>query len=415
MDLALTIFVLTLLGGLFMAFNNGANDVSNAFATAVGSRALSPHGALWIGGAMTAIGAMLLGGNVALRLIQGIVHPDLFNDPIRYALAMFVVLLSSGSFVFLSTLTRMPVSSTHSLVGSLTGVSIAIAGWQAIDWPQLGRVALSWVVSPILAALATWVLVKIIKIWVLGRNQRGQGKRFSQRLPIVMAIITAAITSTILGYTQLEPFRDLHCATLMAIGLTCGVFTYALSKTIIRRALKSKKKRRKGVTNAIRHFQIASASAVAFGNGANDVSNSISPILAVYLMLTQGHLPPLGNQLPLWILGLGAGGIVLGILTMGQRVIQTLGEGITALTPVRALSADLSVASVVIGASALGLPISTTHAATGAIVGAGLSSGLGGIRFGILGKIFVAWIITVPAAALITVGLYALLERALLH
>jgi PiT family inorganic phosphate transporter len=403
------IIVLAACCALFMAFSNGANDVANSFASAVGSKALTIKQALIISSTVTFLGALLLGGNVAACLVEGLVHPTLFDEPHRYILAMLTVLLASGTFILLSTLTGMPVSSTHSIVGGLTGITVVVAGWSAVDWAILGKICISWILSPVLAGSLAYGLILFTRNYLILKNHPDPIEGVIQRLPLfVSASATLGLWVLLWGTTLMK--GTLWEITLLA--LSAAPVTYFIIKFWVHRWLKKAKNTPKGVEIAFRKLQIGTSCAVAFGNGANDVANSISPVFAVYIVVTQGKIPQslTGDSMPSWILCLGGIGIVLGILSLGHKVMRTLGNKITYISNSRGFCIDYSVASVVLMASALGLPISTTHAATGAIVGAGFSTGIRSVRFSLLGKIFIAWIITVPSAAMITIVIYKILE-----
>lgn len=411
MDISFTLLVLASIGGFFMAFNNGANDVSNAFASAVGSKSVGMRQALVLASVFTFLGAIFFGGKVALKLVEGLVEPGVFVDPEHYALAMLSVLFSAGLFVFFSTLTSLPVSCTHSIVGSLTGVNLAVMGWSAIKWKVLGLIALSWVVSPILAGVLAWCIIYGMERLLFPAKARSFRRRLHARLPLLVAVVLSGGLLGILASSAHPWFALMSWGHRLLIAVSVFGSVWLGLRAMVPRWTKRDKKPEEGSSQAFKHLQAWTACAVAFGNGANDVSNSISPVLAVTWVLSYGHLPTAAEAsgLPVWILLIGGLGIVLGIMTLGHRVMDTLGRKITTLTPQRGFAIDLSVASVVISASAFGMPISTTHAATGSIIGAGLSRGSGGIRFGILAKIFLAWILTVPLAATITVGIYTLL------
>lgn len=392
-----------------MAFSNGANDVANSFASAVGSKALTIKQALIISSTVTFLGALLLGGNVAACLVEGLVHPTLFDEPHRYILAMLTVLLASGTFILLSTLTGMPVSSTHSIVGGLTGITVVVAGWNAVDWGILGKICISWVLSPVLAGSLSYALILFTRNHLIKKDHPNLIECTIQRLPLFVAASASLGLWVLLWGTTLMT-GSLSEITLIALSI--NPFVYIILKLWVRQWFKKAKNTPKGIEIAFRRLQIGTSCAVAFGNGANDVANSISPVFAVYIVVTHGKIPqsPTGDAMPSWILCLGGIGIVLGIISLGHKVMRTLGNKITRISNSRGFCIDYSVAGVVLMASALGLPVSTTHAATGAIVGAGFSTGIRSVRFSLLGKIFIAWIITVPSAALITIVIYKVLE-----
>ncbi len=406
------LIILASIGGFFMAFNNGANDVSNAFASAVGSKAINMRFALVLASIFTFIGAIFFGGKVAFRLIEGLVDTSAFINPTHYALAMLSVLFSAGLFVFFSTLTSLPVSCTHSIVGSLTGVNLVVMGWSGIDWQALGLIALSWLSSPIMAGLLAWGIIYGLERFILIKGEKQNIRRhLMRRLPLLMASLVCVAFYCIMQSSTHPFLLHLHEGWKLGASLILFFLTIALLRRTLFRWHKKYKNHERASTQAFKRLQAWTACAVAFGNGANDVSNSISPLLAVSWVLSYGHLPKAEevSNIPIWILCIGAIGIVFGIMTLGHRVMDTLGNKITSLTPQKGFAVDLSVATVLIGASAAGIPISTTHATTGSIIGVGLSTQRRAIHIHILAKIFLTWIFTVPLAALLTVLIYKLL------
>lgn len=401
-DPSFWILILAGIGGFFMAFNNGANDVSNAFASAVGSKAIGMRSALILAGIFTFIGAVFFGAKVAVKLVEGLVEVTQFENPQDYALAMVSVLFAAGLFILGSTFFGLPVSSTHSIVGSFTGINIAVIGWGAIKWSMLGYIALSWVMSPIIAGGISWLILGLIEGWWWQLKKR----YFRQWVAMFLGIVVSGISFLLFTQAWNKSLLYLKFWHISIISLVAGLLTYMSIHLFSKFRKKSLSKQQ-----VFERLQIGTACAVAFGNGANDVSNSISPLLAVYWVLCLGGFPGSieAAQIPQWILWIGGAGILAGILFLGHRVMDTLGRKITVLTPQRGFGIDFAVATVVIMASSLGLPISTTHAATGSIIGAGLRSGIGSISIGILAKIFIAWIFTVPLAAILTIAIYHLI------
>jgi PiT family inorganic phosphate transporter len=292
-------------------------------------------------------------------------------------------------------------------VGSLLGVNLLLFGWDGINWSTLGVIVLSWVLSPVLAGCATYLGIYCLHAFLL----KGSAKSVRRRLPFHVAWGVSFIL-VLFSYVFARQRSLLDQVGLFEVIVCLCVLFFSMAlllRWLIRYWQKGySKKNNLGVVNVFKKLQVGAACAVAFGNGANDVSNSISPLLAVFWMLSYGQL--VGGEVPLWILCVGGAGIVCGILMLGHRVMDTLGRKITILTPDRGFVIDLSVAVIVLIASCLGLPISTTHATTGSIIGAGMGKLGGGVRLGILAKIFIAWVLTVPFAALITMGVYQLLS-----
>jgi len=408
METTTWLLILAACGAFFMAFNNGANDVSNAFACTVGSKALSMRKALVLGSSFTFLGAILLGGHVAIQLVDRLVDPGSFVDPLAYTLAMLAVLFSAGLFVLLSTLTGLPVSSTHSIVGSLMGVNLVTLGVGALDFRGMGTIILSWILSPILTGLVAFSAIHVLENYLFDLYQKRLKRKIQTRLPaMVAALAFLGITGILLS--SKSPFlRAISPFIWVGASLLFAACIWGFLQQAVRRWVKRYVKNESILDGSFKKLQAWTACAVAFGNGANDVSNSISPVIAIVWVLNKGTFPDASDHdaVPIWVLLLGAGGIMLGILTLGHRVMNTLGRKITVLTPIRGFGIDLAVAIVVIWASTLGLPVSTTQAATGGVIGAGLAKGSSGLHIQLLTKIFLAWVVTVPFAACITILIY---------
>lgn len=500
----LLFIILGSIGAFFMAFNNGANDIANAFASAVGSKALNIKLALLIASVVTFSGALLLGGQVATKLVSGLVPPTTFHNPSQYAIAMIAVLVSSGIFVLLSTLTALPVSSSQAIVGSLTGISILLAGWGSVNYPMIMVIILGWIISPLIAGLLSLIICFLLDKKLIGDGSLpGTIDRVKRWLPVIVSIVLcsgvyALFTLTTLksslgidadiGYVKgltsqqklhresveidgikynnfridyhiwemekllnedrevsrkvfnqaaekiYEDSRNLgkHLSQLqllvtgktpsliycnrLEVAIFCLVLlvpVYLLFRRPIKLWLHDQEDSPEGAQRAFKSLQVGTSCYVAFAIGSNDVANSISPVLAIYLVVKAGGIPESFTcSMPIWILIIGGAGMVTGISILGYRVMKTLGENLTRINNSRGFCIDFSVATTVVGASSLGLPVSTTHAATGAVVGSGLSQGAKNVQFKVLGKIASGWLITIPASSLITVVVFKLMEMA---
>lgn len=413
MDMGYTLLVLAGVGAFFMAFCNGANDVANAFASAVGAKALKMKTALFIASIVTFLGAVFLGGHVVSYIIDGLAPASMFTHKEAYIIAMIAVLISAGIFVLLSTLVGMPVSSTHAIVGGLTGVSVLVEGWHAINWQVMTTIGLSWVISPFLAGGFAYLLVSLIRTFVIGEGAIGTLKRMRRRLPILISITLSCGFFGILVRPKQTALLADDIPQAAIISLLLLVPFYIQSKFLMKRLLKKCTDNAAGAEKAFKKLQIATSSYVAFGNGSNDVSNSITPVFAIYLVIKHGDMIPASatHSIPFWIMALGGVGIAMGITFLGKKVMKTLGKNLTTISNMSGFSIDFSVASVVLSASLLGLPVSTSQAATGAIVGAGLSKShdMHSVQYNVLTKILISWVLTVPLSALISVGLYQVL------
>ncbi|MEC8556515.1 MAG: inorganic phosphate transporter [Planctomycetota bacterium] len=417
MEFGTILLIMAALGAFFMAFNNGANDVANSFASAVGAKAISMKQAVLIAGIMNLLGAVMLGGYVSSKLITGVVDPAQFGDPKAYMLAMFAVLIAAGVFVLTATLFSMPVSSSHSIVGSLIGASVMAGGWSAVNWGELRNIVLSWFVSPILAAVLAAGLLSYIKSFIVKNGKEGMIARLQYFLPFVLATTVGFFALILMKGSSLKALKpDSFWEYLLFLGVVIPYGTI-VSQALLRSLTGKMKDTSESIEKIFKNLQVGTSSYVAFAHGANDVANSIAPVFAIFLVVTHSGLPTKeilqDAHVPLWILILGGIGIAVGIGLLGHRVIETLSKKITTLNNTRGFSVDFSAASTVVIASLLGYPVSSTHAATGAIVGSGLRDGEK-VKGKVLLKIFAMWVLTVPAAALITMAIYWLLAAFIL-
>ena len=410
------LFAIAAIGGFFMAFSNGANDVANAFASAVGSKALSVRQALMIASTLTLVGAVLLGSKDVSTLVGGVIQPDIFSSADHYILGMLSCLLAAGFFVLVSTLTGLPVSSTHAIVGAMTGVGISLGGFSTVNWPLLTGIAISWVASPFIAAFIAFWSIKLIYLFIYRPGKKTIIDRFVRFAPGFLAFACAIIAFSLIHKSSLKAYLLISAWEIPILFLALYFAFYLTARYFIGFWTLRAENSEKGTERLFRKLQIGTSSFVAFAHGSNDVANSISPVLAIFAVMKMGVIPANFDNItiPLWILCLGGIGMATGTAALGYKVIATLGEKITLITNSKGFCVDFSTAITVVFASILGIPISTTHAATGSIIGVGFFQGKKGLNFSLLAKILIAWVFTVPLAALVTVLCYWILKSILL-
>jgi PiT family inorganic phosphate transporter len=405
------VLILAAIGSIFVAFNNGANDVANAFASAVGSKALKIRHALFIAAALNFLGAILLGGNVSKTLIDGIVNVRHLDDGSAYIIGMFACMVASGCFIFVSTHTGLPVSSTHAIVGGMVGIAIATGGAAAVNWKSVVSLVLSWVFAPFLAASCSFATIKLIRYTIYRGDQDEIMDRACRWIPLFASIAVLAVTVAIInGIKFFENFRLwIVYLSLLPIAPVMYVVFRAVTRKL---AVKFEKRGTFAIEHVFRRFQAGTSCMIGLAIGSNDVANSISPVVAVYFVKKLGTMPDSFSsfEIPIWMLAMGGIGMSIGVLSLGHKVIGTLGKNITLLTNSRGFSVDFSTATTIILASVFGIPISSTHAATGSIIGVGLENGFGELNLRLLLKIFVTWFLTVPLSAIFTVLVYLLLR-----
>lgn len=353
--------------GAYMAMNIGANDVTNNVGPAVGSRAMSMGVALAIAVVFETAGAMIAGGDVVSTISRGIVDPAKMPNADVFVWAMMASLLSSALWVNLATWIGAPVSTTHAVVGGVLGAGVAAAGMASVNWPVMGGIAASWIISPVLGGIIAALFLAFIKEFIIYRHEKIEAAR--RWVPILIGIMTGAFIS----YLVLKGLNKLVTVTLwqsLAIGLIAGIISWLLSRPLIRRQSEGLENRNQSLRKLFRLPLIFAAALLSFAHGANDVANAIGPLSAI-VHAAQAHEISVEVVVPLWVMIIGAAGISLGLLLFGPRLIKLVGEQITKLNPMRAYCVSLSAAITVIVASALGLPVSSTHIAVGAVFGVG--------------------------------------------
>ena len=414
MDFPYILLAASILGGFLMAYSLGANDVANSMASAVSSRAITIKQAVVIACLLNFLGAVFLGSQVVATISRGIISPDAIADPNIFMLGMFAALLSSGLWVLVATFTALPVSSTHSIVGSLIGFGMVAGGPDVVHWwPLLGIVA-SWILSPFFGALIAFLVFSHIRKTILySYTMLKAAKRWA---PIWTSL---TVTMVALSFCFKTPFgQSLHLSGWYgfliagaATALTLLVMRYHLP-AILRQYAEDADPAPQ-VDEIFRRMQVGTACYVALSQGANDVANAIGPVVAIYFVATSGVISDTA-PIPLWILILGGVGISIGILTMGHKVMDTVGERITKMNDTRGFAVAFSSATTVLMASNLGLPISTTHATVGSVVGVGLARGFHAVDFRVLAKILLFWVLTVPIAGFSCIVIFQVLRWTLL-
>jgi PiT family inorganic phosphate transporter len=355
-----------MLGG-YMALNIGANDVANNVGPAVGSRALSMFGALVIAAVFESAGAMIAGGDVVGTISKGIIDPAMVADTNVFIWAMMAALISSAMWVNLATVLGAPVSTTHSVVGGVMGAGIAAAGFSAVNWPTMGAIAASWVISPVLGGLIGAAFLAFIKINIIYRDDKIAAAR--RWVPVLLAVMAAAF-SAYLAMKGLKKIIRLDGFTILTIGALAGIITYFATRPVIRRQSEGMENRNQSVRKLFNIPLICSAALLSFAHGANDVANAVGPLAAVVHAAEAGEVLA-KVSIPIWVMIIGAAGISFGLLLFGPKLIRMVGEQITKLNPMRAYCVALSAAVTVIIASWFGLPVSSTHIAVGAVFGVG--------------------------------------------
>lgn len=415
MENELLYLVLALGLGLFMAWGIGANDVANAMATSIGSRALSIRQALVIAAVFEFAGAVLAGGEVTSTIRKGMVDSSAFaDDPDALVIGMLAALGAAGTWLLAASRLGWPVSTTHSIVGAIVGFTLVGVGTDAVQWPRVGTIAASWVVSPLFSALVSYLVYRSIAVLILESDEPlARARRYSPVYVFVTIFLIALIT-LFKGLKHVDIGIRLTPAECYVFAATFGLAVAMLSAWRTSHLEVDEYDNREfafyTVERVFGTLMVITACSMAFAHGSNDVANAIGPVAAIVSVTSTGSVT--GESLvPLWTLMLGGLGIVLGLATYGRHVIETVGARITPLTPSRGFSAGIAASFTIVFASGTGMPVSTTHALVGAVLGVGIARGRESLDFRVVGRIVLSWVITIPAGALLA-AVYFVLMRA---
>ncbi|MFT6914282.1 MAG: PiT family inorganic phosphate transporter [Motiliproteus sp.] len=405
--------ILACVVGFFMAWGVGANDVANAMGTSVGSKALTIKQAIIIAIIFEFAGAYLAGGEVTATIRKGIIDPTILADsPELLVFGMIASLLAAGIWLLIATYFGWPVSTTHSIVGAIVGFAAVGISVDAVAWGKVGFIVASWVVSPMLAGTIAYFLFRSLQKLILNSAEPfDNAKKYLPFYIFLVGFIIAMVTFT-KGLKHVGFNLSFGESALLAAG--AGVLLAVVGTWMGRRVKYNPKENQDyHFTSVERVFGILmmfTACAMAFAHGSNDVANAVGPLAAVISIVGSGGALAQKSAMPVWVLLLGGGGIVLGLVMYGHKVIATVGNNITELTPSRGFAATLAAASTVVIASGTGLPISTTHTLVGAVLGVGLARGLSALNLRVVGTIFMSWIITLPAGAGLAIMIFFMLK-----
>jgi PiT family inorganic phosphate transporter len=406
---------LAALFGVFMAWGIGANDVANAMATSVGSKALTIRQAIVVAAIFEFMGAVLAGGEVTSTIRKGIVDAELLSDtPELLIYGMLAALLAAGTWLLIASRSGWPVSTTHSIVGAIVGFAAVGIGIDAVHWGQVGTIVMSWVVSPLTAGLVAFLIYMSVQRLILRHDDPlDRAKRY---VPVYMflAAFTITLVTILKGLSHVGLSISIRDSYILAIAIALAISL--VGAAVIRRIKPDPKIEKKQhfytVERVFGVLMVVTACGMAFAHGSNDVANAIGPLAAIIAIAQSGTVAA-KSALPPWVLMLGGGGIVIGLATFGRHVIATVGRKITQLTPSRGFAAELAAATTIVIASGTGMPISTTHTLVGAVLGVGLARGIEAIDLRVVVRILVSWIVTIPAGALLAIVFFFIFKNVL--
>ena len=398
-------YILLIIGcvcGFFMAWGIGANDVANAMGTSVGARALTLWQAVLVACVFEFAGAYLAGGEVTSTIRKGIIDAGVMSDsPELLVYGMIASLLAAGIWLLIASYFGWPVSTTHSIVGAIVGFAAVGIGFDAVKWGQVGSIVASWIVSPVMAGTISFLLFTSVKKLILQTSDPFMSAKRYVPFYMFLAGFVVSMVTFLKGLKHVG--LSFTASESIAWSLVFALIISLLGTLMLQRIDNTKKEKNgamfDGVERVFAVLMVFTACAMAFAHGSNDVANAIGPLAAIVSVVQSGGEIASQSMLPPWVLLIGASGIVIGLGTLGYRVMMTVGRAITELTPSRGFAAELAAAGTVVIASGTGLPISTTHTLVGAVLGVGLARGIGAINLGVVGKIILSWIVTLPVGA----------------
>ncbi len=360
------LIIAAMIGG-YMAMNIGANDVANNVGPAVGSHAMTLTGAILLAVVFEAAGALVAGGEVVGTIKKGIIDPAMIANTDTFVWLMMAALLAGALWLNLATALGAPVSTTHSIVGGVLGAGIAAGGWGIADWPKMGQIAASWVISPLLGGIIAAAFLYLIKRTVLYQTDMLTA---SKRMVPVMVGIMAWAFGTYLIMKGLKKIWTVDITDALMLGFGIAIAVYLLARPLVASAANRLENSKGAVDHLFTIPLIFAAALLSFAHGANDVANAIGPLAAINDAIGSGEIATKA-AIPLWVMVIGALGIAIGLSLYGPKLIRTVGSEITELNQTRAFCIALSAAITVIIATHFGLPVSSTHIAVGAIFGVG--------------------------------------------
>ena len=398
--------------GFFMTWGVGANDLANIMSTTMGSKAITPRQAIVIAVLFEFAGAFFGSGQVTSTIRTGIINISLVNPEVYLIYGMLAILMAGSVWMTLASVIGMPVSITNAIVGGLVGFGAIVLGVDTIHWEMVRRIAISWVCSPLIAGLVSYLLFVLIQKRILSRSQPQQAMK--KYLPILLFGV-GTVLSIMVVLKGFEHF-GVHFSFTAGLGLVVltSLLILGLGYSLLWRIPKADHDNLHGqlvyVEKVFGVLMGITACAMVFAHGSNDVAIAVGPIAAVLGVVNSGEALSAATPIPSWAVALGAFGVVLGFLTYGRKVIETVGSGITALTPSRAFSATLAAATTVIVSTSTGIPVSATQTLVGAVLGVGLARGIGALNLTVIRNIFTSWVVTIPATASICIVFFFLLK-----
>ncbi|MCU7929598.1 MAG: inorganic phosphate transporter [Candidatus Thiodiazotropha sp. (ex Codakia rugifera)] len=409
-----TVFIaLAIIFGLYMSWGIGANDVANAMGTSVGSGAITVKQAIIIAAIFEFAGAFIAGGSVTKTIRKGIIDPSsITGNPELLIYGMLAALLASAIWLMFASTRGWPVSTTHSIVGAIVGFAVVGIGVDAVNWGKIASIVASWIVSPLVGGVIALLLMISIRKLILNTDSPFTKAKTWAPLYVFLVGWIVSLVTLFKGLKHLK--LELNMVESLVVATVFGIAVAIIGKMMINKVQvddeADKDFHYASVEKVFTPLMVFTACAMAFAHGSNDVANGIGPMAAVLSLVESGGEVGQKAGLPIWVLFVGGAGIVVGLATMGYKVMQTIGTKITELTPTRGYCATLAAATTVVIASKTGLPVSTTQIAVGCVMGVGLARGVGAIDLRVIGNIVVSWLITLPAGGILAAIFFFMLK-----
>ncbi len=399
---------LSLAVSFYLAFNIGANDLANAMGTSVGSKALTVKQAVIMAALLNLAGAVLVGSRVTETVRSDIIDMDAIGggDTLSWTIlfGMLAAMLSAAIWITIATYFNLPVSTTHAIVGAIMGFGLAVGGIAVVNWPMMGKISLSWVVSPLAGAATAFFCFWLMKRMILTHDE--PFKQTLKYAPWLMGLVFGILAIAMV----IEGLENLHLGLgvlhILLIGVAVGVAAALPSRWLFKKYEMVEGDEYSKVERIFIPLQICTAGYVAFAHGSNDVANAIGPVTTIVGQLAYGSPGAITRGAVIGLLLLGGLGIAIGTAIWGRGVMRTIGERITEITPTRGFTAEFAAATTVLVCSLMGLPISTTHVLVGAVIGVGIAGGVAAVDANVIKNIVMSWLITVPVAAGLCVMIY---------
>jgi len=388
-----------------MAWNIGANDVANSMASAVGSKAITLRQAAFIAGILNVLGAVFIGSHVTNTIRKGIVSTEILTDPHLALIGALSAILAAALWVSFATWKSLPVSTTHAIVGAMIGFGVMAGGFSVINWGKLAAVVISWIVSPVFSLIISFLMFKfIVKVIISRKDSFNRSLKWS---PFFITITLFVVVLSFLFKTPLGKRLSLSTPMSFVFAFVLAIILGIIGMKLLKYFLRPEKSN--SAEEVFRFIQVGTSCYVALAQGANDVANAVGPLAVIYFIVKTGSV---GAKVPVpaFLLLFGGVGILCGIWMAGYRVMDTLGKKITTLTNTRGFSVQFAAATTVLIASKMGLPVSTTHAAVGGVMGVGLARGIEAVNFSIIFEIMIYWVLTVPIAAITSMIIFKILQ-----